>query len=403
MSKKCILIAGSGFAGLWAAISAARAIELTDKQDEVEIVMVSPSPTLAIRPRLYEAVIENMNPSIAEILDTLDVRHIAGVVRDIDADGKTAVIIHNDGTSETVGYDRFVLATGSKLFAPSIPGLDEYSFNVDTLPAAEKLEAHLQSLVDEPPSEARNTVVIAGGGFTGIEGATEMPERLRSILGRDASVRVLIVDPAEQIGKEMGDQVVEVVEQALDELGIESRSGVLVSAIEKDSVTLSSGEEIPARTVVWSAGMRAHELTAQVPGEKDELGRVVGDEFLRAPAARGIFVTGDTVKAATDDVGNYAVMSCQHSLSLGRVAGHNAAAELVGLELHPYSQPKYVTCLDLGPWGALLTEGWDRQVQMKGADAKKVKEEINRVWIYPPEADKNTMFAVANPDHVIVP
>ena len=61
-------------------------------------------------------------------------------------------------------------------------------------------------------------------------------------------------------------------------------------------------------------------------------------------------MTGDTVKVPTDDLGNFNVMSCQHAMSLGRVAGYNAAAELVDLPLHPYSQPKYVTCVDLGPW-----------------------------------------------------
>jgi len=130
---------------------------------------------------------------------------------------------------------------------------------------------------------------------------------------------------------------------------------------------------------------------------------VVGDAFLRAPQAPGIFVTGDTVKAATDEIGNFAAMSCQHALSLGRVAGHNAAAELVGLSTHPYSQPKYVTCLDLGAWGALYTEGWDRQISLVRGEAKKVKQEINQIWIYPPAPDRDAMFAVANPDFVIVP
>ena len=149
--------------------------------------------------------------------------------------------------------------------------------------------------------------------------------------------------------------------------------------------------------------MRASPIAAQVPGDHDALGRVIGDAFLRAPASDGIFVTGDTVLAVTDDQGNFAPMSCQHAMSLGRVAGHNAAAELLGLDLHPYSQPKYVTCLDLGEWGALYTEGWDRQVHFTRDEGKKIKQEINRIWIYPPAADRDAAFAVANPDYVIVP
>ena len=398
-----IIIAGSGFAGMWAAISASRAIALADKEGEVEVVMVSPSATLTIRPRLYEVVLDNMNPDIKAVLDAIGTRHIAGIVDGLNPDRKTVLIVHNDGTHETLAYDRFVLATGSRLFTPPIPGLTDHGFNVDTLQAAERLDAHLKSLIHAAPSEARNTVVVAGGGFTGLEGATEMPDRLRAVFGPEADFRVVIVDPATEIGAEMGASVVPVVREALDELGIERRVGVRVVAIDADGVTLSDGERIATSTVVWTAGMRAHELASLVPGEHDAFGRVIGDAFLRAPEADGIFVTGDTVKAATDDLGNFAAMSCQHALSLGRVAGHNAAAELVGLPTHPYSQPKYVTCLDLGAWGALYTEGWDRQISLVRVAGKKVKQEINQVWIYPPAADRNAIFTVANPDFVIVP
>ena len=155
--------------------------------------------------------------------------------------------------------------------------------------------------------------------------------------------------------------------------------------------------------MVWTAGARAHLLAAQIPGTHDHLGRVVADRYLHAPGVADVFVTGDVAHAATDDDGHVAAMSCQHALSLGRVAGYNAAAELVGLPLHPYSQPKYVTCLDLGPWGAVYTEGWERVVQFSGATAKATKREINTKWIYPPPADRDAAFALAGPDFVIVP
>ncbi|KKC26945.1 NAD(P)/FAD-dependent oxidoreductase [Sphingomonas sp. SRS2] len=398
-----IIIAGSGFAGLWSAISAARAIALAGRSGDIQVTMVSPSPNVGIRPRLYEAVIENMNPDIAALLDAVGVRHVAGLVETIDAAAKLITIAHRDGGWTTLPYDRFVLATGSRAFAPDLPGLHEYAFDVDTVERALQLDAHLKGLRDAPATAARNTAVIVGGGFTGLESATEMPDRLRAILGGDADIRVVIVDTAKEIGAELGAEAAPVIREALAECGVESRSAVRATAIDANGVTLSSGERIEASTVIWAAGMRANALAAQIPGEHDPLGRVVGDAFLHAPQADGIFVTGDTVKAATDDQGNFAVMSCQHALSLGRVAGHNAAAELVGLPLHPYSQPKYVTCLDLGPWGALYTEGWDRQVRLTRAEGKKVKQEINTVWIYPPAPDRDAVFAAANPDYVIVP
>ncbi|EOQ64367.1 hypothetical protein F935_01134 [Acinetobacter calcoaceticus ANC 3811] len=401
MSKR-IIIAGSGFAGLWAALAAQRAIHLASQEQNIEVVMVSPSPNVGIRPRLYEAVLENMNPDISELLSVVGVKFLAGWVNKIDVDQQAIEVSTTDGSKQTLTYDRFILATGSTTFMPPISGLTEYGFSVSTLEDAEKLDQHLKNLANKPANAARNTVVVAGGGLTGLETVTEMPERLRSILG-ETNVRVVLVDSSTEIGAAMGDQAATVIREALSELGVEGKAGLRVTALDAAGVTLSNGERIETETVIWTAGMRANSLTSQVTGEKDNLGRILGDAYLHAPEAKNVFVTGDTVKVPTDDLGNFNVMSCQHAMSLGRVAGYNAAAELVDLPLHAYSQPKYVTCVDLGPWGALYSEGWGRQVQFVRDEAKKIKREINTVWIYPPAADREAAFAIANPDFVIVP
>jgi NADH dehydrogenase len=115
-----------------------------------------------------------------------------------------------------------------------------------------------------------------------------------------------------------------------------------------------------------------------------------------------IFAAGDVALAATDDSGHHAMMSCQHAIDMGRYAGHNIAADLLGLRTKPYQQPFYVTCLDLGGWGAVYTEGWDRQVKMAGADAKELKIKINTQWIYPPVAERAALFEAADPQHTVV-
>ncbi|MGK3631780.1 NAD(P)/FAD-dependent oxidoreductase [Enterobacter cloacae] len=400
--NKRIIIAGAGFAGMWAAISAARLIHLNNAANQVDIFLVSPEPKLTIRPRLYEAVLEKMDPSILDVLEAANVKYIRGRVIDIDTQNKTITVQKPDEETQ-VNFDSFVLAAGSQVFHPELKGLKEYSFDVNSLEKARELDAHLQSLAAEPDSQARNTVVVAGGGLTGLETVTEMPERLNTLFGAESQPQVIIVDNAPRIGQAMGEDACAIINQALASSGIAVRTGVRVSSIEENGVTLSNGEFIPSKTVIWTAGMRASPLTRFIPGEHDSLGRVIGDSFLRAPEANGIFVTGDTVKVPTDNAGNYNVMSCQHAMSLGRVAGHNAAAELLELPLHPYSQPKYVTCLDLGKWGAVYTEGWDHQVMYQGEEAKKIKQEINTLWIYPPEPDREKMFSVANPDYIIVP
>src|SRR5690606_32523497 len=124
-----------------------------------------------------------------------------------------------NGSQATLPYDRFVLATGSQVLTPNVPGLAEYGFNVDRLQQAERLERHLQSLASRPQSEARDTVVVVGAGFTGIETAADMPERLRAILGHDAKVRVLMLEHAPVVGPELGAVPRPVIEEALREVG----------------------------------------------------------------------------------------------------------------------------------------------------------------------------------------
>ncbi|HTQ71534.1 MAG TPA: FAD-dependent oxidoreductase [Acidocella sp.] len=400
--SKTIVIAGSGFAGMWAALSAARAVSLAGMAQDVEVTVVSPSPNLVIRPRLYEAVIENMEPNLTALFQEVGVRHVAGRVETIRAEAHEVDIAGADGT-QSLAFDKFILATGSALFQPPVPGLAEHAFNVDQLSSAKALDAHLKSLADKPESAARNTVVIVGAGLTGVEAATEMPQRLRAILGETMGVRVVVIEQAPFIGPDLGPTPRPVIGEALAACGVETITGAAVTSIGAHCVTTSTGQVIETNTVVWTAGVRANPLADQIAGEHDRFGRLHADPYLRANLVKDVFVTGDVAHAATDDSGNHTLMCCQHALSLGRVAGHNAAAELVGLPLHPYSQPKYVTCIDLGPWGALYTEGWDRQIRLTREDAKALKAEINTKWIYPPAPDRDAVFAVSNPDYIIVP
>jgi NADH dehydrogenase len=146
--------------------------------------------------------------------------------------------------------------------------------------------------------------------------------------------------------------------------------------------------------------MRATPLTAQIPGERDPFGRMTVDRDLRVPEVPRIFATGDTARAPSDELGNYALMSCQHATRLGAFAGNNAAAELLGVATSPYHQKAYVTCLDLGAAGAVLTRGWDRKLELVGSKAKTLKQEINTVWIYPPPAERAAALASADPERV---
>lgn len=393
---KNILIVGAGFAGVWSALSAARLLDKYDCED-VDITLLAPQAELRIRPRFYEPDVHRMYAPLDELFDSVGVRFVKGMANRIDEQAQTVGYTDETGQPGELRYDRLVLAAGSQLVRPTVPGMDAYAFDVDQIEAAVRLEKHLASLKDRPRSVPRNTVVVAGGGFTGIETATEMPARLRAVLGNDEDIRVIVVDRGAQIAAAMGDGIRPSIAEASEHLGIEWVLNATVSAVDADGVTLADGRRIAAATVIWTVGFRASPLTRELAGTHDAQGRLHVDQNLKVRGQDRVFAAGDVAYAATDDLGNFAVMSCQHAISLGRHAGNNAAAELLGVSPMPYHQPKYVTCLDLGAWGAVFTEGWDRQLKLVKEEAKALKTQINTLWIYPPAADRAAALAAADP------
>jgi NADH:ubiquinone reductase (H+-translocating) len=400
MSKR-ILVIGAGFAGMWSALSAARLLDLHGSTD-VEITLVAPDPHLHVRPRLYEEGPANFRAPLTEIFDAVGVKFVQGTVERIHVARRAVDVLRVDQQAVTLDYDRLVLAAGSRLFRPAIPGLAEHAFSVDQTNEAVELETHILNLARQPDTPARNTVVVAGGGFTGIETAAEMPARLRAALGEQADVKVIIVERDAAIGPDLGAGPRPVIEEALRELGVTWQLGSGVASVDAGGITTADGQRIESSTVIWTAGLRASTLTEQIPGQRDATGRLRVDRNLAVEGVPGVYATGDVACAATDDAGNHTMMSCQHAMNLGRSAGHNVAADLLGIAPIPYSQPKYVTCLDLGPWGAVYTEGWEREVKLKGAAAKKLKHQINSEWIYPPRADREAAFAAADPLRIVV-
>jgi NADH:ubiquinone reductase (H+-translocating) len=400
MRAKRILVLGGGFAGLWGAVGAARKLdELGHGPDSVEVTLVNRDAFHSIRVRNYEADLTPIQVPLDDVLGPVGVRRVEGEVAGIDLAGQT-VSVQTASGQQILHYDRLVLALGSQLLRPNVAGLAEHAFDVDTYNGADKLNQHLQSLPSRPDSPGQFTVIVVGAGLTGIETAAEMPGRLRSILVQAAMTRpfrVILADHRPFVGSDMGESARPVIEEALAALGVETRLGIDVVSIDRAGLTLGSGEAIPAATVVWCAGMQANSLTQLFPVERDRFGRIAVDEFMRVKAVAGVFAAGDVAWGMMDDR-HGSVMSCQHGRPMGRFAGHNVVCDLFGMPMLPLCVPWYVTVLDLGAWGAVYTEGWDRQVVRKGEAAKKTKQIINCHRIYPPlTGDRAAILAAAAP------
>jgi NADH dehydrogenase len=389
-----IVVIGSGFAGLWAALGAARRLdELAVPAGSVGITVLSRNPFHDIRVRNYEADLTDCRIPLTDVLDPAGISHVIAEVTGIDTETHTV----STSTAGTHRYDRLVLASGSHVVKPDIPGLRDFGFDVDTYDDAMKLERHLRGLAHDASMPAAATAVVVGAGLTGIETACELPGRLRAVLG-GAAPRVILVDRNPWVGSDMGPSARPVIEKALSDNGIETRTEVSVTRLVDQCVELSSGEQIEAATLIWCAGMRASPLTAELPVPRDRLGRVTVDDYLRVGGVAGVFAAGDVAAAQMDDH-HVSVMSCQHGRPMGRYAGYNVVGELLDEPMLSLRIPWYVTVLDLGPAGAVYTEGWQRLVVKSGAAAKSTKQTINTQRIYPPlTRDRAALLAAAAPE-----
>jgi NADH:ubiquinone reductase (H+-translocating) len=384
-SRGKILVIGSGFAGFWAAVAAKRFAG-----HQVNVTLLAPEPVLQIRPRLYEVRPETLGVDLLPLLAKVAVDFTRGEAAGLDPDTRTVTLA--DGGQ--LSYDRLIVATGSRMRRPPVPGA-EAAFSVDTQAEAIAFDTHLAEIAG---NVAEPTIAVVGAGFTGIELVLELRDRLLAHGGAEAAerARIVLIDRADVVGPELGPGPRPVIEAALREARVELQLGAQITELAADRVTFADGSALAVDAVALATGMAAAPFTAQIPGERDRLGRILVDAALRAPDAPEIFVAGDAAAADTGD-GHKALQSCQHAGQLGRVAGENAARDLLGEASTAYRQLQYLTCLDLGRSGAVVTKGWDRRIERTGAEGKALKRFINTQLIYPPAGGSvEALFAGSN-------
>lgn len=139
--RKRILIVGAGFAGMWAALSAAR---LADKyQQAIDITVIAPQPELRVRPRFYERAVQTPVAPLQPLFDVTGVNFLQGHVEQIIPDSKEVSWKDANGEIHLRRYDRLVLASGSHVNRDAVVGAAEHAFDLDQLESATALEQHI--------------------------------------------------------------------------------------------------------------------------------------------------------------------------------------------------------------------------------------------------------------------
>src|SRR5262245_19602838 len=215
---KRILVLGAGFAGLWSAVGAQKKLRELGADQDVQVTMVNRESFHNIRVRNYEADLSDGCVPLNRVLDPIGVETIVGEVTAIDTPNH-AVTVRTPAGVDRLNYDRLVIALGSEVAKPPVPGLDAFGFDVDTFSAAKKLEDHLLAL-PSMTGVGRSSVVVVGAGATVIEVATELPARLAAIFPEGEPCQVFLVDRSPDVAPDMGEDARQVIDHALTQLGI---------------------------------------------------------------------------------------------------------------------------------------------------------------------------------------
>jgi NADH dehydrogenase len=382
-----LLIIGGGYAGVWAAMGAAW--RRHDSGLELNIHLLSRDGFLTHRPRLYERNPGALQTPLDAVLAPIGVELNIAEVTAIAAEQRTVRAQDEQGPGGGISL-RWPDPGGGRHRPPPWQVRNGRTWSIDTHADAVALDRHLASLKEGPGTD---TVVIVGAGFTGLELATEMRIRLAEHLGSERAerARIILLEAAVTVSEELGPGPRPHIEAALQAAKVELRLDTTIEWIDGDRVFLNDGARITAPTVIVTTGPRANGLAAGFGLPTDPAGRLPVDKNLAVKGLRNIHAAGDIAHAMTD-ADHVALMSCQHAMPMGRYAGHNAAAALLGLPMRPYEQERYVTCLDLGPWGAVFTNGWARQVVSIEQEAKARKRYINTEAIYPPTNDREAIL-----------
>ncbi len=342
-----VVILGGGFAGLNAAIALERALP---RGREVQITIVNRDNFILFTPMLHEVAASDLDLThIVTPIRRMVRRAVlfVGTVEEIDLPGRRVVVRHTGGGhGHELEFDHLVLALGSVTNFFGLPGLEERSLTMKSLADAIALRNRLIEVMEEadfecaaPDRHQLLTVLVAGGGFAGVETVAAVNDFMREAIAAyprlsPDMLRLVLVHSGQAILPELAPRLGAYAARELARRGVDIRLGTRVTGISDEGVSLSDGTTLPAQTIVWSAGTAPNPLLAELPC-RQERGRVLADECLRVAGWPNVWALGDCAQVP-DGGGGFHPPTAQHALRQGRTVGRNIAAALAGRPARPF-------------------------------------------------------------------
>lgn len=331
---------------------------------------------------------------IKDVINTSRVNFVQDTVKKIDKEGKKVVL----ETGE-LSYDYLVVALGSVPETFGISGLKEHAFSISNINSSRQLREHIEYQFATYNTEAekrpeRLTIVVGGGGFTGIEFLGEMANRIPELCREydidRQQVRLICVEAAPSVLPGFEPELVDYAVNYLEGKGVEFKIGTAVKECTPDGIIVGKDdqtEEIKAGTVVWAAGVRGNPIIEE-SGFENMRGRVKVKPDLRVEGHDDIFVIGDCSLIINEETERPYPPTAQISMQQGETCANNLAALIHGKETETFSFDNKGSVASLGEHDAI---GVAFGRKMTGTTASMMKKII----------DNRSLFMIGGPGLVL--
>ena len=323
------LVLGGGFAGSYVArLLKRRGATIVSHENFMLFTPLLPEAASGtIEPRHVVVPIRQMCPHAELVL---------GDIRALDRE-RSAVVVESLAGELEIGYEHLVVALGAITRTLPVPGLAEHAVGfkdlADAIALRNRVLLQLERASIHPDDPSELGFVFVGAGYAGVEALAELHDMAHAALRsypelRDRSQRWVLVDAAPKILPEIPRRLGEYAARRLSRRGIEIHVGTTLESYDGTEAALSDGTVVPARTLVWTAGVRANPLLADLGLPLDERGRVLVDATLRVEGTTDIWALGDSAAVPnTKTPGAVDPPTSQHALRQARRLAKNLAGE----------------------------------------------------------------------------
>lgn len=381
MGKPRIVILGAGYGG----IMTAKNLEKQLRANEAEVLLINKHDYHYVTTQLHKtcagtASDEKIAMPIRDLIDSNKITFKKATVDSLDFNHKKILL---EG-GETVSYDYLLVALGFKVETFGTPGVNEYGFNLRSFRTSKAVFPHILkqfSLYKKDQDESRLTFAVAGSGFTGVEMVGELIEKLPEIANTYGvpfnKVKIINIEAAPTVLPGFEKEAVDYTNKLLIESGVQVMTSTKILEVTENYVKVAPGVEIPTKTLIWSCGVRGHELFEKA-GLKTIRGKLPVDKQLRVPELENVFCIGDNAWFMKDEK-TALPPTAQVALQQAPVCAKNIIASIRGEQLEAFEYHHKGSVASIGGGYAVGKVG---PVVIKGKFAAFMKEVIECRYLF---------------------